>query len=116
MKGILCIKFDLLVAGCKPETLGFGSVFLLPVVVGQIDPELLRAARAWNNIASGLELGSCLYLNYSAINEVVHRITNFFTQLYVKTSIGHIQLSNFFVKKDSNTKYKHEPAPQVLEW
>ena len=26
---------NFLVAGCKPETQGFGSVFLLPVVVGQ---------------------------------------------------------------------------------
>ena len=30
--------------------------------------------------------------------------------------LGHMQLSNIFVKKDSNIKYKHEPAPQVLEW
>ncbi len=66
-------------------------------------------------MASELALGSCLYLNSSAINEVVHKITNFLT-LYVQTSIGHIQLSNLFVKKDSNIKYKHEPAPQVLEW
>ncbi len=55
-------------------------------------------------MASELALGSCLYLNSSAINEVVHRITNFLT-LYVQTSIGHIQLSNLFVKKDSNVKY-----------
>ena len=62
-------------------------------------------------MASELALGSCLYLNSSAINEVIHRITNFLT-LYVQTSIGHIQLSNLFVKKDSNIKYKHEPAPK----
>ncbi len=66
-------------------------------------------------MASELALRSCLYLNSSAINEVVNRITNFLT-LYVQTSIGHIQLSNLFVKKDSNIKYKHEPVPQVLEW
>ena len=54
-----------------------------------------------------------LYLNSSAINEVVHRITNFFT-LYVQTRA--YTTIKLFVKKDSNIKYKHEPAPQVLEW
>ncbi len=53
-----------------------------------------------------------LYLNSSAINEVVHRFTNFFT-LYVET-MAYTTIKPFR-QKNSNIKYKHGPAPQVLE-
>ena len=58
---------------------------------------------------------NCFILKlYSAINEVVHRITNFFT-LYVQTR-AYASIKHFRQKRYSNIKYKHEPAPQVLEW
>ncbi len=53
-----------------------------------------------------------LYLNSTAINEVVHMFTIFFT-LYVETRA--YTTIKPFRQKNSNIKYKHEPAPQVLE-